>query len=147
LTCLRKHDGVQVNLYFPELLRAYEGMLSRWSRFCLQSPAPTNPHWPRVLYGVSLSIRKICAAAKRTLIYRYLLIRSTARHAIRLNSQFDISAIALVIRAVQSTKCIVWRAVDRTCFLTTENKSFFYFYCTIVTLRELTTQFNLNRHS
>jgi hypothetical protein len=33
-------------------LRASEGTLSRWSRLHLQSLAPTNPHWARVVgYG------------------------------------------------------------------------------------------------
>jgi hypothetical protein len=31
------------------LLRASEGTLSRWSRLHLQSLAPTNPHWARVV--------------------------------------------------------------------------------------------------
>ncbi|RVE44141.1 hypothetical protein evm_011220 [Chilo suppressalis] len=34
---------------YLELLRALEGTLSRWSRLHLQSLAPTNPHWARVL--------------------------------------------------------------------------------------------------
>jgi hypothetical protein len=35
-----------------EFLRTLEGMLSRWSRLHLQSLAPTNPHWTRVVgYG------------------------------------------------------------------------------------------------
>jgi hypothetical protein len=35
-----------------EVLRASEGTLSRWSRLYLQSLAPTNPHWIRVVdYG------------------------------------------------------------------------------------------------
>jgi hypothetical protein len=35
-----------------ELLRASEGTLSRWSRLHLQSIAPTNPHWARMVgYG------------------------------------------------------------------------------------------------
>jgi hypothetical protein len=39
-------------MYYPELLRASEGMLNRWSRLHLQSLAPTNPHWARVVgYG------------------------------------------------------------------------------------------------
>jgi hypothetical protein len=32
-----------------KLLRASEGMLNRWSRLHLQSLAPTNPHWGRVV--------------------------------------------------------------------------------------------------
>jgi hypothetical protein len=37
---------------YLELLRASEGTLSRWSRLHLQSLAPTNPHWARVVgYG------------------------------------------------------------------------------------------------
>jgi hypothetical protein len=32
-----------------ELHRASEGTLSRWSRLHLQSLAPTNPHWVRVV--------------------------------------------------------------------------------------------------
>ncbi|CAH0398585.1 unnamed protein product [Chilo suppressalis] len=35
--------------YYLELLRASEGTLNRWSRLHLQSLAPTNPHWARVL--------------------------------------------------------------------------------------------------
>jgi hypothetical protein len=39
-------------LYYIELLRALEGMLSRWSRLHLQLLAPTNTHWARVVrYG------------------------------------------------------------------------------------------------
>jgi hypothetical protein len=43
---------------YLELLRASEGTLSRWSRLRLQSFAPTNPHWARVVgYGLfSLSV-------------------------------------------------------------------------------------------
>jgi hypothetical protein len=36
-------------MYYLELLRASEGTLSRWSRLHLQSLAPTNPHWARVV--------------------------------------------------------------------------------------------------
>jgi hypothetical protein len=35
--------------YHLELLRASEGTLSRWSRLRLQSLAPTNPQWARVV--------------------------------------------------------------------------------------------------
>jgi hypothetical protein len=35
--------------YFFEFLRASEGTLRRWSRLHLQSLAPTNPHWARVV--------------------------------------------------------------------------------------------------
>jgi hypothetical protein len=39
-------------IYYPELFRASEGTLNRWSRLHLQSLAPTNPHWARVVaYG------------------------------------------------------------------------------------------------
>jgi hypothetical protein len=39
-------------IYYLELLRASEGTLSRWSWLHLQSLAPTNPHWARVVgYG------------------------------------------------------------------------------------------------
>jgi hypothetical protein len=39
-------------IYYLELLRASEGTLSRWSLLHLQSLAPTNPHWARVVgYG------------------------------------------------------------------------------------------------
>jgi hypothetical protein len=38
--------------YSLELLRASEGTLNRWYRLHLQSLAPTNPHWARVVgYG------------------------------------------------------------------------------------------------
>jgi hypothetical protein len=39
-------------IFYLELLRASEGTLSRWSRLYLQSLAPTNPLWVRVVgYG------------------------------------------------------------------------------------------------
>jgi hypothetical protein len=66
-------------IYYLEFLRASESTISRWSRLHLQSLAPTNRHWARVvdhgpfflyiirrlymLYG----IRKACAPAVRTL--------------------------------------------------------------------------------
>ncbi|RVE41254.1 hypothetical protein evm_014099 [Chilo suppressalis] len=60
--------------YDLELLRASEGTLSRWSRLHLQSLAPTNPHWARVVgHGPNLpipSIGKACAPAVGTLIGR-----------------------------------------------------------------------------
>jgi hypothetical protein len=44
--------GWVTKIYYLELLRASEGTLSRWSRLHLQSLAPTNPHWVRVVgYG------------------------------------------------------------------------------------------------
>jgi hypothetical protein len=44
-------DG-RPKFYYLELLRASEGMLSRWSQLHLQSLAPTNPHWACVVgYG------------------------------------------------------------------------------------------------
>jgi hypothetical protein len=60
-------------MYYLELLRPSEGTLSRWSWLHLQSLAPTNPHWARVVgYGpFSLgvqSIEKACAPAVGTLI-------------------------------------------------------------------------------
>jgi hypothetical protein len=36
-------------MYYRELLRASEGTLSRWSQLYLQSLAPTNPHWVRMM--------------------------------------------------------------------------------------------------
>jgi hypothetical protein len=45
-----KFHLVKLKIYC--LLRASEGTLSRWSRLHLQSLAPTNPHWVRVVgYG------------------------------------------------------------------------------------------------
>jgi hypothetical protein len=41
--------GWVTKIYYLELLRASEGTLSRWSRMYLQSLAPTNPHWARVV--------------------------------------------------------------------------------------------------
>jgi hypothetical protein len=39
-------------IYYLELLRALEGMLSRRSRLHLQVIAPTNQHWARLVgYG------------------------------------------------------------------------------------------------
>jgi hypothetical protein len=37
------------NVYYLALLRALEGTFSHWSRLHLQSLAPTNPHWARVV--------------------------------------------------------------------------------------------------
>jgi hypothetical protein len=36
-------------IYYYVLLRASEGMLSRWCRLHLQSLTPTNPHWACVV--------------------------------------------------------------------------------------------------
>jgi hypothetical protein len=36
-------------IYYLELLRTSKGTLSRWSQQHLQSLAPTNPHWARVV--------------------------------------------------------------------------------------------------
>jgi hypothetical protein len=44
--------GWVTKIYHLELLRASEGTLSCWSRLHLQSLAPTNSHWARVVrYG------------------------------------------------------------------------------------------------
>jgi hypothetical protein len=51
---LRKYCTISIIILFSylELLRAFEGTLSRWSRLHLQSLAPTIPHWARVVsYG------------------------------------------------------------------------------------------------
>jgi hypothetical protein len=41
-----------LKMYYVEPLRASKGTLSRWPRLHLQSLAPTNPHWARVVgYG------------------------------------------------------------------------------------------------
>jgi hypothetical protein len=46
-------------MYYIELLRASEGTLSRWSQLYVQSLAPTNTHWARVVgYGL-FSLRVI----------------------------------------------------------------------------------------
>jgi two-component SAPR family response regulator len=36
-------------IYYLKLLRASEGTISCWSQLHLQSLAPTNPHWARVV--------------------------------------------------------------------------------------------------
>jgi hypothetical protein len=43
-------------MYYLELLRASEGTLSCWSRLHLQSLAPTNSHWARVVGFGPLSL-------------------------------------------------------------------------------------------
>jgi hypothetical protein len=44
--------GWVTKMYYLELLRVSEGTLSRWFRLYLQSLAPTNQHWARVVdYG------------------------------------------------------------------------------------------------
>jgi hypothetical protein len=46
------HGMADQKPYHLELLRASEGTLSHWSRLHLQSLAPANPHWARVVgYG------------------------------------------------------------------------------------------------
>ncbi|RVE49778.1 hypothetical protein evm_005508 [Chilo suppressalis] len=50
---------VTKNIYL-EFLRVSEGTLSRWSRLHLQSLAPANPHWARVV-GCGLNYHKRCA--------------------------------------------------------------------------------------
>jgi hypothetical protein len=42
--------------YYLELIRASEGTLSRWSRLHLQSLAPTNTHWARMVSYVPFSL-------------------------------------------------------------------------------------------
>jgi hypothetical protein len=46
------------------VLRASEGTLSRWSRLHLQSLAPNNPHWARV---VSYGLFSFCVIHKEAL--------------------------------------------------------------------------------
>jgi hypothetical protein len=51
-------------IYYLDFLRASEDTLSRWSRLHMQSLAPTNPQWARVVgYGPLFLcvIRKTCA--------------------------------------------------------------------------------------
>jgi hypothetical protein len=54
-------SDVWPKIYYLELVRASEVTLSRWSRLHLQSLAPTNPHWARILgYGpFSLCVRPV----------------------------------------------------------------------------------------
>jgi hypothetical protein len=68
-------------IFHLELLRASEGTLSRWSRLHLQSSAPTNPHWARVVgYGPF----SLCVIHKEGLchssgdIYKRLMMIRTA---------------------------------------------------------------------
>jgi hypothetical protein len=67
----RKLSNVGLSkIYYLELLRALEDNmpLSRWSWLRLQSLAPTNPHWDRVVgYGL-LSLCVIHKKGLRTLI-------------------------------------------------------------------------------
>jgi hypothetical protein len=53
-----------LKMYYVELLRASEGTLSRWSRLHLQSLAPTNPHWARV---VGYDLFSLCVIHKEGL--------------------------------------------------------------------------------
>jgi hypothetical protein len=46
-------------IFYLELFRALEGMLSRWSRLHLQSLAPTYPQWARVVVYGPFSLRVI----------------------------------------------------------------------------------------
>jgi hypothetical protein len=48
--------GWVTKTYYLELVRASEGTLSRWSRLYLQSLAPTNPHWARVMASGPFSL-------------------------------------------------------------------------------------------
>jgi hypothetical protein len=47
--------GWVTKIYYPELLCASEGKLSRWSRLHLQSMAPSNPHWVRLVGYIPFS--------------------------------------------------------------------------------------------
>jgi hypothetical protein len=120
--------------YHLELLRASEGTLSRWFRLHLQSLAPTNPHWARVVgYGPSslwvIHKEGLCPSSgdsNRLMMIMYVVSRvvsgakyknSTFRFPPRKSwkaLQFDISANYLDIRTVQSSKCMGWCAVDCT---------------------------------
>jgi hypothetical protein len=52
LSNIGRSSDLWPKMYYLELLRASEGTLSRGSRLYLQSLAPTNPHWARVVtYG------------------------------------------------------------------------------------------------
>jgi hypothetical protein len=56
-----------ISNYFCDIcgvLRASEGTLSRWSRLLLQSLAPTNPHWARVVAYCPFSL---CVIRKQVL--------------------------------------------------------------------------------
>jgi hypothetical protein len=58
-------------------IRASEGTISRWTRLHLQSLAPTNPHWARVVgYGLlSLCvIHKECLCPSSADINRLMMI-------------------------------------------------------------------------
>jgi hypothetical protein len=51
--------GWVTQIYYFELLRASEGMLSCWSRLHLQPLAPSNPQWARVVgFGPFLMCNK-----------------------------------------------------------------------------------------
>jgi hypothetical protein len=71
-------------IYYFEVLRAPEITLSRWSRLHLQSLAPTNPHWARVVdYGPS----SLCVIHKEGLCpssrdINKLMMMLKKRHAI-----------------------------------------------------------------
>jgi hypothetical protein len=43
-------------IYYLELLRASEGMLSCWSRLHLKSLAPNSPHWVRAVGYDSMQV-------------------------------------------------------------------------------------------
>jgi hypothetical protein len=51
----RSSDGWP-KIYYLKLLCASEDTLSRWSCLHLQSLAPTNPHWTRVMFYGPLSL-------------------------------------------------------------------------------------------
>jgi hypothetical protein len=83
--------GWVTKIYYLELLRASEGTLSRWSRLHLQSLAPTNPYWARVVGYGPFSL---------WLIHNEGLCPSSG----------DINRLMMMMMM----KCIAWRTVDRT---------------------------------
>jgi hypothetical protein len=55
--------------YYLGLLSVSEGTLSRWSQLNLQSVAPTNPHWARVViyspFSLCVSHKEgVCASSE-----------------------------------------------------------------------------------
>jgi hypothetical protein len=68
-------DGWPI-IYYLELLCASEGTLSRGSRLHLQSLAPTNPHWARVVGYGPFSLRVIHKASANGDVNRLMMIRT-----------------------------------------------------------------------
>jgi hypothetical protein len=106
-------------IYYVELLRASEGALSRRSRLHLQSLAPTNPHWARVVgYGPF----SLCVIYKEGLYsssgdINRLMIYSASPSGIKRKRYLCINSNVIMV----VIKRVFWTHLSQLAFLITIN--------------------------